>query len=116
VRVGEAVYNNVEMKDILAALTAKVSRKDVRLFKTPGIGKPIGAAGDKITPEYLYGRWEQMLKEGDILVAETGTGSMGMGLPICRKDRHSIIKRRGARSAGQRRHRSVRPWRRLTGA
>jgi len=28
--------------------------------------------------EYLYPRWQQMLKPGDILVAETGTSSMGV--------------------------------------
>jgi indolepyruvate decarboxylase len=78
VRVGEAVYNNVEMKDILAALTATVSRKNARSFRAAGIGEPVGAAGGKITVEYLYGRWEQMLRERDILVADTGTSSMGM--------------------------------------
>jgi indolepyruvate decarboxylase len=79
VRVGEAVYNNVEMKDMLVALTTKVSRRDLNVTKAPGLGKPVGSLHDPITVEYLYPRWEAMLREGDILVAETGTSSMGMG-------------------------------------
>jgi indolepyruvate decarboxylase len=78
VRVGEAVYNNVEMKDMLVALATNVSRRDLKVPKAPGLGKPIGAPRDKITVEYLYPRWEAMLREGDILVTETGTSSMGM--------------------------------------
>jgi indolepyruvate decarboxylase len=78
VRVGEAVYNNVEMKDVIAELIAKVSPKQVKARKAAGLGKPVGAPYDKITVEYLYPRWQQMLKEGDILISETGTSSMGM--------------------------------------
>jgi len=78
VRVGEAIYNSVEMSDILVALTAKVSRRDLKVTKAPGLGKPIGSLHDPITVEYLYPRWEAMLREEDILVTETGTSSMGM--------------------------------------
>ena len=78
VRVGDAVYNNVEMRDILVALTAKVSRRDLKVTKAPGLGKPIGSPHDPITVEYLYPRWEAMLREEDILVTETGTSSMGI--------------------------------------
>jgi len=78
VRVGEAIYNNVEMKDMLIALTAKVSRRDLKVPKAAALGKAVGAPRDKITVEYLYPRWESMLREGDILFAETGTSSMGM--------------------------------------
>ena len=79
VRVGEAVYSNVEMKDMLVALTGKVSQRNVKAPKARGLGKPVGAPRDKITVQYLYPRWEAMLREGDIVVAETGTSSMGMG-------------------------------------
>jgi len=73
------MYNNVEMKDMLVALTAKVSRRGLKTPKAAALGKPVGAPRDKITVEYLYPRWESMLREGDILFAETGTSSMGMG-------------------------------------
>jgi indolepyruvate decarboxylase len=79
VRVGEAVFNNVEMKDVLTALTSKIPRKDVKAPKAQGLGKPVGKPGNPITVDYLYARWEQMLNEDDILIAETGTSSMGMG-------------------------------------
>jgi indolepyruvate decarboxylase len=78
VRVGIAVYNNVGMKDVLVALAARFSRKDVRAPKVRGLGEPAGKRGDKITVEYLYPRWQKMLKGDDILVCETGTASMGL--------------------------------------
>ena len=46
----------------------------------------MGESNDKISVQYLYPRWEQMLKPGDILVAETGTSSMGMGFAQMPKD------------------------------
>lgn len=79
VRVGEAVFNNVEMEDVLAELTRQIARKDIKAPKAQGLGEPVGKSGDPITAEYLYARWEQMLKEDDILVTETGTSSMGIG-------------------------------------
>lgn len=80
VRVGAATYSNVQMKDVLPALTEKLSRRtDVHGPKAHGLSKPVGNAGDKITVEYLYPRWQQMLRQDDILVAETGTASMGLG-------------------------------------
>jgi indolepyruvate decarboxylase len=78
VRVGEAVYNNVEMKDVLTALAAKIPRRDLEITKALGLGKPVGSRNDKITVAYLYPRWEAMLRAGDILVTETGASSMGM--------------------------------------
>jgi indolepyruvate decarboxylase len=67
VRVGEAVYNNVEMKDILGALTAKASRKDVRSFKTPGLGKPVGAGrqdNGRVSLRSLGRRTSSLLRPG----------------------------------------------------
>ena len=78
VRVGEAVYNNVEMKDMLTALAAKVTRRDLKVTKAPGLGKPVGSRDEKITVEYLYPRWEAMLRERDILITDTGSSSMGL--------------------------------------
>ena len=78
VRVGEAVYHNVEMKDVLTALAPQVTRRDLEITKAPSLGKPVGSRNDKITVEYLYPRWEALLRDGDILVTETGTSSMGM--------------------------------------
>jgi indolepyruvate decarboxylase len=79
VRVGTAIYNNVNMKDVLVALAKKLPRKNVKAPKAHGLGNPVGKPDDKITVEYLYPRWQQMLKPDDILIAETGTPSMGLG-------------------------------------
>jgi indolepyruvate decarboxylase len=80
VRVGDTVYNSIEMQDVLVALAKVIPRKHVPAPKANGLGQPIGVPENKITVEYLYPRWQQMLKPDDILVAETGTTSMGLGL------------------------------------
>jgi indolepyruvate decarboxylase len=77
-RVGHAVYPNVEMGDALQALARKVSPKRVTAPKVHGLGEPKGSPGDKITPDYLYPRWEKFFKDGDLVIAETGTVSMGL--------------------------------------
>ena len=79
VRVGSAIYNNVEMKDVLVALANRLPHKNLRAPCVHGLGQPAGKPNDRITVEYLYPRWQQMLKPNDILVAETGTASMGLG-------------------------------------
>lgn len=81
--VGSNTYDNVEMKDVLAALskklsTTKINRTDVKGPKAHGLGKPVGKPEDKITAEYLYPRWQKMLRPDDILIAETGSASMGL--------------------------------------
>jgi indolepyruvate decarboxylase len=80
VRVGHAIYNNVEIRDVLAALTARLpGRTDVKGPRAHGLGDPKGGPNDRITAEYLYPRWQQFLRPNDILVADTGTTSMGLG-------------------------------------
>ena len=79
VRVGDAVFNDVEMRDVLVKLVARIEQKDINAPKAQGLGRPVGKPGDPIRVEYLYARWEQMLKEDDILITETGTSSMGLG-------------------------------------
>jgi indolepyruvate decarboxylase len=79
VRVGDVVFNNVEMKDVVVELAARIDRKDVNAPRVQALGKPVGRPADPITVDYLYPRWQQMLKENDILIAETGTSSMGLG-------------------------------------
>jgi indolepyruvate decarboxylase len=80
-RVGNAVFEDVEMKDVLAALAARLPKRgDVKGPKASDLGVPLGTGDDKITAEALYPRWNRFLKPDDILVAETGTSSMGLGL------------------------------------
>jgi indolepyruvate decarboxylase len=78
-RIGNANYANVEMKDVLEGLVSKVSKHtDIKAPKAVGLGEPVGEASGEITVDYMYPRWEKMLKENDLLVAETGTSSMGL--------------------------------------
>jgi indolepyruvate decarboxylase len=78
VRVGSVVYNNVEMKDMLVALARQLPRKNVPAPEVSGLGEPIGQPDEQITVEYLYPRWQRMLQPDDILVADTGTSSLGL--------------------------------------
>jgi indolepyruvate decarboxylase len=79
-RAGGTVYPSVEMSDILAALQR-------RLTKHHGWKKPravaadslAGKGADPITAASLYPRWAGFLRPNDILMAETGTSSMGLG-------------------------------------
>jgi indolepyruvate decarboxylase len=79
VQVGHAVFPNLEFCDVLAALARKLPRKNVPAPKVHGLGEPRGAPGDRITPDYLYPRWEKFFQPGDLVIAETGTASMGLG-------------------------------------
>jgi indolepyruvate decarboxylase len=78
VRVGSAIYNDLQMKDVLIALAKQIPRKNVSSPQVSGLGEPVGKPDDKITAEYLYPRWQRMLRPGDILVADTGTSSLGL--------------------------------------
>ncbi|WP_329326370.1 alpha-keto acid decarboxylase family protein [Streptomyces sp. NBC_01689] len=80
VRVDGMTYQSVEMKDLLDALADKLPRKQwprpsAEVVRMPAAG---GSGDNPITAENLYPRWESFLKPNDILVAETGTVSMGM--------------------------------------
>jgi indolepyruvate decarboxylase len=80
-RVGNAIFEDVEMKDVLTALAARLPKRTDLKGPTPSdLGVPSGTGGDTITAEALYPRWNRFLKPDDILVAETGTSSMGLGL------------------------------------
>jgi indolepyruvate decarboxylase len=80
VMVDGMTYQSVEMKDLLSALAQNLPRGQ---WPRPSAEvtrmSPAGGSGDDaITAENLYPRWESFLKPNDILVAETGTVSMGL--------------------------------------
>jgi indolepyruvate decarboxylase len=78
-RVGSKVYPNVEMKDILAELAKEVTkRRDKTSIQSPANGKVVGTGSDPITAGALYPRWANFIKPNDIVVAETGTSSLGL--------------------------------------
>jgi len=80
VRVGHATFCNVEMRDVLEGLAKVLTPKPAVAGPVlRGLGEPKGSLSDRITPDYVYPRWEKFLRPGDIVMAETGTISMGMG-------------------------------------
>jgi indolepyruvate decarboxylase len=85
VQVGRAVFPGIEMRDALTALAGKVGKKEVPAPKAHGLGEPQGAPGEKITPDYLYPRWEKFFRPGDLVIAETGTVSMGLAFALMPK-------------------------------
>jgi indolepyruvate decarboxylase len=82
VRVGEKTYANVEMPDTLAALAQQLTHRDWRGVTIAEPSPIIGSGADPITAAALYPRWEHFLQAGDIVVAETGTASMGLGFGL----------------------------------
>jgi indolepyruvate decarboxylase len=80
VRIDGKTYRNVEMGDILAALAKRLPRRpDPDAPAAASLGEPEGTGSDPLTAAALYPRWAKFLKPGDVLVAETGTVSMGLG-------------------------------------
>jgi len=79
IRVAGKIYPNVEMGDILKALMHRVPKRDWSRLPVTSLGAPSGAGADPLTPSALYPRWANFLQPGDIVVAETGTASMGLG-------------------------------------
>ena len=79
IHVGTKVYPNVEMKDVLAELARRVTKRNQKPpFQAASLGPVKGAGSDPITADALYPRWAQFIKPDDIVVTETGTSSMGM--------------------------------------
>ena len=77
--VGTKVYPNVEMKDVLAELARRVTKRNQKPpLQAGSLGPVKGAGSDPITADALYPRWAQFIKPDDIVVTETGTSSMGM--------------------------------------
>lgn len=79
VRVGHATFLEVEMRDVLQGLARVLPAKPATVKNPAGLGQPKGAPEAAISPDYLYPRFEKFLREGDIVMAETGTISMGLG-------------------------------------
>lgn len=79
-RIAGKTYPSVEIGDLLTALAPRLSKHHP--WKKPpveSIGQLTGNGSDPITVAALYPRWANFLRANDILVAETGTASMGLG-------------------------------------
>jgi indolepyruvate decarboxylase len=73
------VYRDVEMGDVLARLSGRVTGRGWR----PGIavetlGPLAGGGEDPITADALYPRWAGFFRPGDVIMTDTGTSSLGL--------------------------------------
>ena len=78
-QVGGKTYSSVEIGDLLAVLAQRLPKRDWKKMAASSLGEPAGEGSDPITAAALYPRWANFLRPNDILVAETGTVSMGLG-------------------------------------
>jgi indolepyruvate decarboxylase len=78
VRIGEQVFGNVRLADMLAAL-AKLRSPAAPYTRTPEHGPAVnGNSSDKITMDALYSRYAAFIRPGDNVVLETGSSSFGI--------------------------------------
>lgn len=79
VRVGNRIYRDVEMKDVLEALIKHPStRKEINYPREHGLMTPEESSDGKIVEEYLYPKLQDFFRPHDIIIAETGSCSMGL--------------------------------------
>jgi indolepyruvate decarboxylase len=72
-------YDSVEIGDLLAALAKRLPKRVWPSIRADSLGPIIGGGNDPVGVDALYPRWAGFLEPGDILIAETGTASMGLG-------------------------------------
>jgi len=75
-------YPNVEMGDLVAALAQRLSHRDWPRRRPQTIAAATAAADAPLDAPGLYSRWANFIAPGDIVVAETGTASMGLGFAL----------------------------------
>jgi indolepyruvate decarboxylase len=85
-QIGSKVYPNIEMRDLLAALRRRLTKRgEMSKIKPVSLGPVVGSGADQISAEALYPRWANFLKPNDILIAETGASSMGLAFAFMPK-------------------------------
>jgi indolepyruvate decarboxylase len=78
VRIGEQIFENVRLADMLAAL-AKLKSPAAPYRRTPEHGPAVkGNSSDKITMDALYSRYAAFIRPGDNVVLESGSSSFGI--------------------------------------
>jgi indolepyruvate decarboxylase len=79
VTVGNTVYRNVEIADILARLSGRINKRAQRPAIAPGTLGPIVNGGeDSITADALYPRLANFFRPDDVIITDTGTSSLGL--------------------------------------
>jgi indolepyruvate decarboxylase len=78
-QVGGKTYSAVEMADLLRELSKRLSRRVWPKISAGTLGAVTGTGDAQLDAAALYPRLEKFLQPGDIVIAETGTISMGLG-------------------------------------
>lgn len=78
-RIDKKIFSNVRMRDMFVELTHQMQSNAKPTVQRPVQANVVGGAGDPITAESLYPRYQRFFKPNDIIVAETGTSSCGCG-------------------------------------
>ncbi|WP_265694171.1 alpha-keto acid decarboxylase family protein [Providencia rustigianii] len=86
VKVGSAVYPNVMMKEVLDKLQILAPSLKHQGIEAQGLGESRQGDNGQITAQYLYPRLEEMFMDHDIVIAETGTASMGLVFALLPKE------------------------------
>jgi indolepyruvate decarboxylase len=81
-RIGAKTYANVELGDLLNRLVELAEPKDWPRHKPGTLAAIAGKGGDPIDAAALYPRWAGFVQPNDIVIAETGTASMGLGFAL----------------------------------
>ena len=80
VTVQGKTYSGVEMSDVLAGLAKQIRKQDNTIaLSARTLEMARGNDDDPITAAALYSCWSRFVRSDDIVVAETGTVSMGLG-------------------------------------
>ncbi|MGB7151312.1 MAG: thiamine pyrophosphate-binding protein [Terriglobales bacterium] len=78
VRIGQQVFGNVRIADVLAAF-AKFKSPALPYKRTPEQAQHVdGKPADKITMDPLYSRYAAFIRSGDNVVLESGSSSLGL--------------------------------------
>lgn len=79
VRVGMAVYENILIQDMLNALLTRINKSftNIAAADSPYNDTNISLNED-VSSKYYYPRFQKMLKENDILIADAGTFEFGI--------------------------------------
>jgi indolepyruvate decarboxylase len=86
VQVKGKTYISVEIDELVQKLVKRCGKqRDWKRLSAASLGPIIGAGNTAISAEALYPRWECFLKENDMLFAESGTVSMGLGFALMPK-------------------------------
>ena len=78
-QVNGKTYTGVEIGDLLAAVAKCLPKRVWPTIRADSLGPVTGSGNDPIGVDALYPRWAGFLDPDDILIAETGTASMGLG-------------------------------------